>query len=405
MVTGNDDYAVPLMTPGRDQKRIEDSVVTTIGAGTTANCIGPLCAKNGIGYEIIYDFDICEGRNIAKCLLLNESDIGRYKAVALAKKLEAMNPRIRALPKILNVRDLGHQAVAHSDCVIGCFDNDFGRIWLNRLARATGTPYVDIAIGDTEHAHSFSVRVFMPGEENCCFECDIADDGEYERAGFGVSCALEVPPEGAKVAMAPDAAFAASGIAAYQVLRIVQGEQPTFKGILDYFQRTNMIEILRTPVKPNCLGHRMSLPTTVFVPFDENTTIDDLYLMVSEKLGKPQDGFGLYHLYRELAITKICNKCGREESCLMLVKHLKEGPEERCPCGGCMVPGEPETLIPPGPQALSFYCLDVFGHIEVAVRGSGQKYHVASTHCESKERFIDTFIGEREVAKHLSERL
>jgi molybdopterin/thiamine biosynthesis adenylyltransferase/DNA-directed RNA polymerase subunit RPC12/RpoP len=234
-----------------DQRRLAESRVMVIGAGALGNEVIKNCALLGVGHIFVVDFDKIEASNLSRAVLFREEDYGLFKAEAIARRVNDLNPHIRVTPLVGDInRDLGLGLYRQMDVIIGCLDNREARMAVNRACWRTGKPWIDGGLGILDGV----MRVFQP-PDGACYECAMTDS-DYELINVRYSC-----PAGQAVAAGrePTTATTASIIAAMQAqeaIKLLHG-LPVVAGRGVYYSgQTLRITYMNYSVREDCPAHQ-----------------------------------------------------------------------------------------------------------------------------------------------------
>lgn len=161
---------------GFSQSVLQKAKIFQGGVGATGNETIHNKALAGIGYMLVSDMDDIETSNLSRTVLFTKADIGQQKARLAADRAQAMNisdGKCDALSgDVCHV--LGEGVIRHMDAVVGCFDNDQTRIFLQDICMKLGKPYIDTGIG------SLDWNVFTSsGKPECaCLMCTMSQEDE-----------------------------------------------------------------------------------------------------------------------------------------------------------------------------------------------------------------------------------
>lgn len=171
------------LIPGFDQNAYSRAKVCCVGAGGIISHIAPALARKGIGQITLLDRDVVEASNLNRQRFY-QKDIGKNKAVALAKNLKEECIAGTA------IRGYGYtfqQAVArrvnlNCDVAVCGVDNNPARIAASRFFRSQGIPVIFAAVSrDADHGY-----VFVQEKQGACIAClfpDIAGDDQQPCPG------------------------------------------------------------------------------------------------------------------------------------------------------------------------------------------------------------------------------
>lgn len=169
--------------PGFDQAVFSQSSVLCIGAGGISSHIAPTLVRKGIGSITLLDDDIVEASNLNRQRFYLH-DLGRYKAVALARNLKGectAATKIRGIPRRFEEAAARRFDLNYDVAVCGV-DNNPARVAVSRYFRARGVPVVFAAVSrDADHGHVFVQE--KSGPCICCLFPDMLNDERYPCPG------------------------------------------------------------------------------------------------------------------------------------------------------------------------------------------------------------------------------
>jgi len=146
------------------QERLRSSTVLVAGCGALGSNSAEIIARAGVGRIILVDSDTLELGNLQRQGLVNEGDIGDFKAQCVAKALQRINSEIdidfvvsRITPKNIE------QLLDGVDLVLDGFDNMPSRYLLNDACVKHNVPWVFAAVAGT-----FGMTMpIIPGKTAC----------------------------------------------------------------------------------------------------------------------------------------------------------------------------------------------------------------------------------------------
>lgn len=155
------------------QQRLLESTALVVGCGALGSAIANTLVRSGVGHVRIVDRDFLELSNLQRQVLYDEADVaaGLPKAIAAARKLEAINSQVQVEPI---VGDVTHKNIA--DLAEGCTaivdgtDNFEVRFLLNDYSLANGVPWVYGGVIGSEG----QCMTIVPGE-TACLACLLAE--------------------------------------------------------------------------------------------------------------------------------------------------------------------------------------------------------------------------------------
>jgi molybdopterin-synthase adenylyltransferase len=151
----------------KGQRQLAKSKVAVVGAGGLGTVSSLYLALAGVGYIRLIDQDTIEPQNLHRQILYTVSDLHYPKAEVAAKRLQELNPLVRAeaVPENVNSSNV-ERLLDGVDCVVDGLDNIVTRYLVNRACVKLKVPYVfGAAIGIEGN-----LSVFAPPETGC-LEC------------------------------------------------------------------------------------------------------------------------------------------------------------------------------------------------------------------------------------------
>lgn len=157
------------------QQKLAKSKVAVVGVGGLGTVSSLYLALAGVGHLCLIDQDTVETQNLHRQILYSLDDLHYPKAEVAAKRLEKLNPLLKAEPFSENV-NAGNveKLLSGADLVVDGLDNMATRYLINRACIKIGIPYVfGAAIGIEGN-----LSVFAPPETGCleCLLPDISDN-------------------------------------------------------------------------------------------------------------------------------------------------------------------------------------------------------------------------------------
>ncbi len=151
----------------KGQQQLAKSKVAVVGAGGLGTVSSLYLALAGVGHIRLIDQDTIETHNLHRQILYNAEDLHYPKTEVAAKKLEKLNPLVKAeaIPENVNASNV-MGLLDGVDCVVDGLDNMVTRYLVNRACVKLKIPYVfGAAIGIEGN-----LSVFAPPETGC-LEC------------------------------------------------------------------------------------------------------------------------------------------------------------------------------------------------------------------------------------------
>lgn len=150
----------------KGQRRLEESVVTVIGAGGLGSAVLTYLACAGIGTIRVIDSDIVSESNLNRQFLHGTDDIGKLKVVSAEEKLLRLNPEVRLLLHSEKLeRDNAKILLAGSAVVVDCVDTIGARTAAAEACLSLDIPLVEGGI------HGFYGFVMTIGRASACLSC------------------------------------------------------------------------------------------------------------------------------------------------------------------------------------------------------------------------------------------
>lgn len=148
------------------QNRLQNALVTVIGAGGLGSPVLTYLAEAGVGHIRCIDEDTVSLTNLNRQFLHGEQDIGKKKVDSAKETLEALNSNIQVDAICCKVTDENvEKLIEGSDAVVDCVDNITSRLSTNRACLKKNIPLVE---GGISGFYGF-VTVIQP--ESACLEC------------------------------------------------------------------------------------------------------------------------------------------------------------------------------------------------------------------------------------------
>lgn len=173
------------------QERLLSAHALIVGAGGLGSPVALYLAAAGVGTITLADHDTVEITNLQRQIAHDMHSLGENKAASASRRMLAMNPDIRVLPRAERLADSALlAAVAEADVVLDCCDNFSTRQQVNRACVQHRKPLVSgaavrfdgqIAAFDQRDAHAPCYACLFP--EN-------AEDAAMRCAEFGVFAPL-----------------------------------------------------------------------------------------------------------------------------------------------------------------------------------------------------------------------
>jgi molybdopterin/thiamine biosynthesis adenylyltransferase len=276
---------------------------------------------------------VVEPSNLSRSVLFRQEDGGLPKALVAARRARELNPEITIVPLHGDViTDLGLGLFADVDLVIGCLDNREARLWVNRQAWKTGTPWIDAGIQEIQGV----VKVFVP-PDSACYECAMTER-DYQLLNLRYSCPLLTRDQIAsgKVPTAPTIASMMAGLQVQEALKLLHGMPVAAGTALVYNGIANQFYSTRLPFRDDCLSHE-TYPEPTELMLGRANNVSDLFQAARASLG----GSLRLNLDRELVVAIDCPRCSWRAE-VMRPRAKVKASEAICP--NCREPARPEFV-------------------------------------------------------------
>ncbi len=146
-----------------------------VGTGRNGSLMATSLIHAGVRHLTLIDPDLMEQHNLDAMDGVSEHDIGRPKAIALAKSLARPERRPPQAVACSVTSPKGLAALRHADILISCVDDDGARLAIAMVAALYLKPLLDIGSGisriNGRREMGGDVRLVLPGERRClaCF--------------------------------------------------------------------------------------------------------------------------------------------------------------------------------------------------------------------------------------------
>ncbi|WP_245216042.1 ThiF family adenylyltransferase [Pararoseomonas baculiformis] len=121
--------------------------VGVIGCGGTGSPVAMMLARLGVGHLLLVDDDTVEVTNLNRVHGSRRSDVGVPKVDVLEREIVAADLGVRVAKWKGWANDSGaRDALRSCDVILGCTDDNAGRVLINRLAYFYGIPVIDVGL-------------------------------------------------------------------------------------------------------------------------------------------------------------------------------------------------------------------------------------------------------------------
>jgi molybdopterin/thiamine biosynthesis adenylyltransferase len=252
--------------------------VLIAGAGNIGSHLAPLLARAGIRLLRIVDRDVVEEKNLTQ-QDYKPQDIGRGKALALARRLGRQSPHLRVEPFVADLEDLPLSAF-RVDVLLGALDSRRARqILVSERGWPLGVPVIDGGVGEGLLGR---VQTFVPGDTSACLECTWGE-ADYRQLAAEYPCRPgEAASAPATVAPACVGAVVA-GIMAARCLGWLEGERPVESREIAFDLRHNRFLESRLRRSPHCRFDHAVVADIVTLPAEAPTA--QLLWLIEQRFG------------------------------------------------------------------------------------------------------------------------
>jgi molybdopterin/thiamine biosynthesis adenylyltransferase len=133
-----------------DQIKLLQTRVAVVGLGGLGGTVTEILARIGIGQLRLIDGDRFDESNLNRQLLSSIELLGRPKAEAAVRRVQAINPAIEAEPVFeFMVKDNAVQCLTGAAVAVDCLDSIVSRFVLERACHHLNIPLVSAAIAGT----------------------------------------------------------------------------------------------------------------------------------------------------------------------------------------------------------------------------------------------------------------
>lgn len=274
----------------KTQNALKESSILLVGAGALGNEIAKNLAMLGIGEIIIVDYDKIELSNLSRAVFFDESDVGEFKALVLARKLKSKNPHLKIEAYNFRVEDLPLEAFLKSNVIISGLDNLASRVFLSTIASKYKIPLVDGGM----NGYQGRIQVFSSPDSPCPI-CSIPLSNYGRLIGLRNPCSA--PTNEGVIPSLPTVASLVAAIQVQEAIKIIFNQKLNEKiekllsGLLILDLRFNRYSILELKKNPKCVvcgknGLGKNEAKLLEIPFEEclNSTAEMIKL-ASIKMG------------------------------------------------------------------------------------------------------------------------
>ena len=165
---------------GQNQQKLQDLVVTVVGAGGTGSAVVVQLARMGIKNLRLVDKDKIDETNLPRVYGSKDADVGKSKVDVLRKHIRTFS-KSRVIAMCNDVADeVILERLIESDVIFACTDNLTSRAVLNDISSKYYIPLIDV--GCRIHLDNGSIsqaiaKVQVVTPDNACLWCTGTLDG------------------------------------------------------------------------------------------------------------------------------------------------------------------------------------------------------------------------------------
>jgi molybdopterin/thiamine biosynthesis adenylyltransferase len=302
-----DRYSRLRLIPWWDQAKLESARVLVVGAGALGNEILKNLALMGFLHIVVVDLDRIELSNLSRAILFRTSDLGGYKAQAVAAAYTDLLPEATVQPLVANImQDCGLGLFAWADLILAGLDNREARLWINRSAWKVGRPWIDGAIEGLNGV----ARVFLPGKAPC-YECTLGET-DWAILSRRMSCnlLLHEPNQQGRVPTTPTISSIIAGVQVQEAVKLLHG-LPTLasKGyVFEGIHHTSYV--VDYTQNPDCLSHYTLDSIVKLASRSSEWTLEQLLQQARSDLKTREV---VVEFSRDIIHKLTCPGCGTEE--------------------------------------------------------------------------------------------
>ncbi|MFA5772266.1 MAG: ThiF family adenylyltransferase [Thermoplasmata archaeon] len=222
----------------KGQEKLSNSSITVVGLGALGSTIANNLVRAGIGKIKLVDRDIVEIHNLHRQLLFDEEDVGKPKAVAVAKKLKKINSdvQIESLLKDFNFSN-AESVIRNADVVLDGTDNMETRFLINDACVKNKIPWI---YGGAVSTYGMSMNIIP--EKTSCFRCLVPF---IQKAGTLPTCDT--------VGVLGAVPVIIGSIESVEAVKILLGKQNVNRNLIVYDVWSHSFKSIDIPRNKNCI--------------------------------------------------------------------------------------------------------------------------------------------------------
>lgn len=166
---------------GREgQELLQKKKIAIVGMGALGTVAADLLARAGVGSLVIIDRDTIEESNLQRQTLFDEKDIGKNKAAAAEKGINAINSTTQLEAHSIHLGPQNVNLLQTADLILDCTDNLQTRFLINDYCKKEKKPWIYAAAIKT----SGYVMPIVP--EGPCLQCFLSESSQETCDTVGV---------------------------------------------------------------------------------------------------------------------------------------------------------------------------------------------------------------------------
>ncbi|MES2432469.1 MAG: HesA/MoeB/ThiF family protein [Pseudomonadota bacterium] len=143
-------YTRQIQLPGvgpSGQAKLANARVLVVGAGGLGCTVIPVLAAAGVGQMTLIDPDLIELTNLHRQTLYTMADIGTPKAIAAARRVQALNPDCQPIPLVARLDPANAPGlIATADVIVDAADSFAVTYTLSDLCLAAAKPLISASV-------------------------------------------------------------------------------------------------------------------------------------------------------------------------------------------------------------------------------------------------------------------
>lgn len=268
------DYSRQMALPevGADgQQRLQSAKVAVIGAGGLGVPVLQYLAGAGVGELIIVDGDRLEASNLHRQTWYALTDCGEMKATLAARRVQALNPTVRATAHTERLTDTSAETMLQGcDLILDCTDNFASKFLLNDLAHRLAKPVILASV----HQYEGQLQLIDPAHGTSCLRCVWP---EATRDGLVGNCA-----EAGVLGPVPGVLGSLQALEALKHLLALPGRLRDEVVLIDLL--TLAVRRIKAKRAPECQSRCERLPAHASAASSESLEYPDLESALSDQL-------------------------------------------------------------------------------------------------------------------------